>query len=189
MNFILHGGQGSVWIWTGPALVTRDKYRPGLSFASSVSTLMARPDFLQYLAYHRHIWPISPAKFVVNNVLFRLESYLFFCVKIIISHEICRNYSMKSNYIHSILSKLRKQHFRNYFVVCKVLGETVKEFIIWNIKGLENESFGEKNNVFPNPKKCNLRLFWSNDCLCWCRRGVVRSRTVLITSATSFIRG
>ena len=31
-----------------PALVTRG---PTLSFAGSVSTLMARPDFLQYLAY------------------------------------------------------------------------------------------------------------------------------------------
>ena len=43
-----------------------------------VSTLMTRPDFLQYLAYHRHIWPIPPAKFVViyNEDLFCLETPL-----------------------------------------------------------------------------------------------------------------
>ena len=30
---------------------------PTLSYAGSVSTLMARPEFLQYPAYHRPIWP------------------------------------------------------------------------------------------------------------------------------------
>ena len=39
------------------ALVTRGKYRPDPILAGSISTFMARPDFVQYTAFYRHIWP------------------------------------------------------------------------------------------------------------------------------------
>ena len=40
---------------------------PTLSYAGSVSTLMARPDFLQYPAYHRPILPTPLAQFSVRE--------------------------------------------------------------------------------------------------------------------------
>ena len=59
---IAHGELGSILIRTGadqplvPALVTYGKYQPApILYAGSVSTLIARPDFLQYLACQRPI--------------------------------------------------------------------------------------------------------------------------------------
>ena len=55
-NFKLHSELGSIWIRTAPTLVPAS-----VTCAAStgptllVSTLMARPDFLQYPAYHRPV--------------------------------------------------------------------------------------------------------------------------------------
>ena len=57
---IAHGELGSILIRTGPTpctgLVTYGKYQPApILYAGSVLTLIARPDFLQYLACQRPI--------------------------------------------------------------------------------------------------------------------------------------
>ena len=46
-NMYQHSGLESIWIRTEPTLVPARPY----SYAGSVSTLMARPDYLQYPAY------------------------------------------------------------------------------------------------------------------------------------------
>ena len=61
-TFYSHIGLGSIRIRTEPTLVLVSvmcgKYRPDpISYAGSVSTLLARPDFLQFPAYHRPILP------------------------------------------------------------------------------------------------------------------------------------
>ena len=55
----LHSGLESNWIRTEPTLMLSYAASTGpiLSYAGSVSTLMARPDFLQYPAYHGLILP------------------------------------------------------------------------------------------------------------------------------------
>ena len=101
--------------------------RPTLSHAGSVSTLLARPDFLQYPAYHRPILPTPLGQFSVFSIVYldRLYFLIYFdpkrfmvgqSLKVSISKTF-ENYSSKqeksANYYNFNMQE--KQKYYDYY--------------------------------------------------------------------------